>query len=99
MVKARYVDNPHIDKDSYGTRLGSLPENLRRAYMDGDWDIFAGQFFTEFRRERHVIEPFEDKQTLAWFNALPTYCGLDWGYTAPSCVLWGKYHDNTWYIF
>jgi phage terminase large subunit len=26
--------------------------------LDGDWDVFAGQYFTEFRREIHTVEPF-----------------------------------------
>ncbi len=99
-VRSLYTDNPYIDHVSYGQRLASLPDALRRAYMEGDWDIFAGQFFTEFRRDQHVIEPFKDEKTLAWFNALPTYCGLDYGYHPHySAVLWGKFHDGTWYIY
>lgn len=98
-VRALYTDNPHIDAVSYGKRLASMPEHLRRAYMEGDWDIFAGQFFTEFRRDLHVIEPWSDASTWAWFNALPTFCGLDWGYSDPSAVLWAKFWDNTWYIY
>lgn len=43
----------------YVKRLDALPEKERRALKDGDWDIFDGQFFTEFKRDIHVIEPFE----------------------------------------
>lgn len=98
-IRALYTDNPHIDAESYGKRLAGMPEDLRRAYMEGDWDIFAGQFFTEFRRDIHVIEPWADQATWDWFNALPTYCGFDWGYHDPSAVVWGKFWDNTWYIY
>lgn len=43
----------------YKKRLLALPERERKALLLGDWDIFEGQYFTEFSRERHVIEPFE----------------------------------------
>lgn len=97
-VPAKFTDNEHIDK-SYAITLNSLPDNMRRAYMDGDWDVFKGQFFPEFRRDRHVIQPFADMGTVQLFGSLPTICGLDYGYNAPSCVLWAKYHDNTFYVY
>ena len=53
-VKATAKDNPYISA-SYLRSLDSLPEKMRRAFLDGDWDIFEGQFFTEFNREKHVI--------------------------------------------
>ncbi len=43
----------------YITRLDNLPEKERKALKYGDWDIFDGQFFSEFRRDIHVIEPFK----------------------------------------
>ena len=43
----------------YVERLDNLPEKERRALKFGDWDIFDGQFFTEFNRNIHVIPPFE----------------------------------------
>lgn len=99
-IKCLFTDNPHIDHVSYGKRLASLPDDLRRAYMEGDWDVFAGQFFTEFRRSVHVIDPWADEATMQWFNALPGYCGLDYGYSPHfSAILWGKLHDSTWYIY
>lgn len=98
IVKAFYSDNQYIDP-SYAKQLDALPEDKRRAYKEGDWDIFKGQFFTEFRRDVHVVEPFTDEQTLKWFNSLPTFAGVDYGYANPSCVIFGKIHDDTWYIF
>lgn len=43
----------------YQRRLEALPERERKALLYGDWDIFEGQYFTEFNRDKHVIEPFE----------------------------------------
>ena len=43
----------------YRKRLEALPEREKKALLYGDWDIFEGQYFNEFSRERHVIAPFE----------------------------------------
>ena len=39
--------------------LEGLGGNLGRAWREGDWDLFEGQFFNEWRRERHVVYPYE----------------------------------------
>lgn len=57
-VKSLPTDNPHNAK-SYLAELQRLPEKLRRAYWEGNWDIFEGQFFAEWNRDVHVIKPFE----------------------------------------
>lgn len=57
-IQAKAIDNPMISKD-YINALGSLPENMRRALLEGDWDLVEGQFFTEFRRDKHVIKTIE----------------------------------------
>lgn len=46
----------------YVKRLENLPEQDRKALLMGDWDIFDGQFFTEWDRSLHVIPPFEIPQ-------------------------------------
>lgn len=43
---------------AYGKRLEALPENERRALLLGDWNIFDGQYFSEFDAAVHVCEPF-----------------------------------------
>ena len=43
----------------YVRRLDNLPEKERKALKFGDWDIFDGQFFSEFNRQIHVCAPFE----------------------------------------
>ena len=42
----------------YVKRLDALPEKERKALKDGNWDIFDGQYFKDFDRSVHVIEPF-----------------------------------------
>ncbi len=53
-VRATVDDNPHIDQ-GYLMTLESLPEKQRKALREGSWDIFDGQFFTEFDKEKHVV--------------------------------------------
>ncbi len=43
----------------YKERLCALPEREKKALLYGDWDIFDGQYFTEFDRRIHISEPFE----------------------------------------
>jgi phage terminase large subunit len=55
----------------------------KRAWLDGDWDIAAGQFFTTLRREVHVISSFDDSRAVEWFAA------MDYGFTHYTVVLLG----------
>ena len=43
----------------YVERLKKLSEKDKQALLYGNWDIFDGQYFTEWKRDIHVISPFE----------------------------------------
>lgn len=79
-VQAKVQDNKALmDADpAYVKRLQDLPEDKRRAYLDGDWDIFAGQVFNEFRRNLHVLPPLIPRRDLLH------YIWMDWGYADTS---------------
>lgn len=83
-IPARVYDNTVLMEadPEYLTTLESLPEDLRRAHLDGDWDVIEGQFFKEWRRDKHVCEPFTIPAHWKRFRA------MDWGYNDPCCVLW-----------
>lgn len=59
-IQSKVTDNKALMESNpdYIKQLESLPEDLRKAWLDGNWDIFVGQYFPEFRRDIHVIEPF-----------------------------------------
>ena len=60
-IQAGVRDNAALmesDPD-YIHHLESLPYELRRAWLDGDWDVLAGQFFSEWNRAVHVCAPFD----------------------------------------
>ena len=53
-------NKPLNDSDpNYRKRLEALPEKEKKALLYGDWNIFDGQYFTEYDPAIHVIEPFE----------------------------------------
>jgi len=55
-IPARVTDNPiYAGDEHYLKTLRALPLHLRRAFLDGDWDVFAGQYFDRFDYARHVI--------------------------------------------
>lgn len=92
-IQSHVTDNKALLKEQpdYLAQLEALPPKLREAWLYGNWDIFEGQFFEEFKddpehyRDRqwtHVIDPFEvpDSWTI--------YRVLDWGYYRPFAVCW-----------
>lgn len=82
-IPAKLHDNPYLTRDGrYEKMLESLPEVHRRRLLQGDWDVNEGSAFPEFNRGLHVIDQFD----------IPTHWNrvkaIDYGYSAPSCVLW-----------
>src|SRR6266581_393190 len=84
-IRARITDNPIYANDSeYRRTLEALPEHLRRAFLDGDWNVFAGQYFDIFDYGRHTARP-EELRMEAWW---PRWISIDWGFQHPSAVYW-----------
>ncbi|MBR3953686.1 MAG: phage terminase large subunit [Oscillospiraceae bacterium] len=59
-IPATVFENKALMKNDpdYIKRLKNLSEKDRRQLLDGDWDTSDGQYFSEWRRELHVCEPF-----------------------------------------
>jgi hypothetical protein len=68
-VPALASDNPYISQ-SYLDSLKSLPENQRKAYLEGSWEVFEGQYFTEWDPKVHLVEPFEIPFNWAKFRTI-----------------------------
>ena len=60
-IPATVRDNTVLmDNDpAYIRRLENLPEAQREAYLNGNWDIFEGQYFPEFDYKIHTIDPLK----------------------------------------
>ena len=81
-VPARVDDNA-FNNPEYRKVLEGLTGWQKRAWLEGDWDIAAGQYFTTFRREVHVVEDFDDTRAREWWMA------LDYGYAHYTVCLLG----------
>lgn len=60
-IQALVTDN-HVLMEAqpeYVKELEKLPPKLRKAWLEGDWDIFEGQFFEDFRTEPDVMAAHE----------------------------------------
>lgn len=71
----------------YIRQLQALPPMLRRAWLEGDWNVFAGQFFCEFNHKIHVCKPFALPQN--WHKSAAIDYGLDM-----LAVLWFAVDEN-----
>lgn len=74
-IPATVRDNAFVNAE-YRATLEGLTGWQRRAWLDGDWDIAAGQFFTTFSRTHHVLaEPIPIPES--W----RVWLGFDYGWT------------------
>ena len=87
-IPARVTDNGALlaRQPEYIRQLEALPPKLRAAWLEGRWDVLAGQVFQEFtddpahyadRRWTHVIRPFDIPRE---WNVYRSY---DFGYAKP----------------
>jgi hypothetical protein len=83
-IPSKITDNNTLMENDpdYLKRLENLPDHLRRALLEGDWDVFGGQYFDEWRRERHVVKPFALPQG-QWYK----FYAFDWGYNKPWALI------------
>lgn len=94
-IPSKVKDNKYLlesDPD-YIDRLEMLPENERKALLDGDWDLYEGQYYPEFKKTIHVVKPFE----------IPNYWkrvrSLDYGLDMTACIWWAIAPDSREYAY
>tara|TARA_R100000655_G_scaffold39044_1_gene74117 strand:- start:860 stop:2221 length:1362 start_codon:yes stop_codon:yes gene_type:complete len=89
-IPSKIHDNPKLMQEDpgYFEMLKGLPDELRRAWLDGDWDVYYGQYFSQWRYDIHVCEPFHIPSN--WYR----YRGIDYGYKAPFAVTWFAVDPN-----
>ncbi len=56
-IPATVYQNKAMNRDYAGDLEASLVGWQRKAWLEGDWDIGAGQFFTTWNYDKHVIKP------------------------------------------
>jgi len=92
-IQSLVTDNKVLmeKQPDYIKQLEALPPKLRKAWLEGDWDVFEGQFFEEFRddpdhyedrRWTHVVKPFKPDRGWTIIRS------FDWGYNKPFSLAW-----------
>lgn len=85
-IPATMDDNPVLMENDpdYVNQIDALKAtdvDLWKAWRHGSWDVFAGQFFKEFRRGFHTVKPFLPRKDIVKVGK------IDWGFTAPFVFL------------
>ena len=97
-VRSRVTDNYALMKSNpdYIHQLEALPTKLRKAWLEGDFDIFEGQYFEEFTLRpslEHIQQTGLDEQTLKerhlWTHVIPPLDSIPQGYPIFRAFDWG----------
>ncbi len=76
----------------YKDRLYALPDRERRALLYGDWNIFEGQYFTEFS-DKNIIAPFDIPE--GWRK----YRTIDYGLDRLACLWIAVSPEGDFYLY
>jgi hypothetical protein len=94
-IQSKLDDNRVLVENDpkYAARLRSIQDPiLRRAWLDGDWDVYIGQAFNI--SARHVVKPMPIPAHV------PVYMTFDWGFGKPfSLMWWWVDHEDRLYGF
>jgi hypothetical protein len=91
-IPARVADNPKLSEADpyYEARLHLVgSEETVKAWLEGDWSIVEGAFFTEFSEAKHCIPPVALPST--WTR----FVSADWGSAKPFAVGWFAVSDGS----
>jgi len=86
--------NHYLAPGWFDNWIDTIPEDMRETRQLGIFASKRGQVFKEWRKNIHVIEPFEIPYD--WRKIR----GIDFGYHNHFCCLWGaRDPDGVWYIY
>lgn len=94
-LPATVYDNPYIMRydPGYIRRLMQLDEKWRKALLEGNWEVFAGQYFHMWDPDVHV---FRDMPIPHWWKR---FRSLDYGLDCTACYWWAIAQDGRAYIY
>lgn len=94
-IPSKIDDNLFLMKSDpeYKKRLLALPESQKKALLYGDWNIFEGQYFTEFDYEKHTCNPFPIPKE--WRK----YRTIDYGLDRLACLWVAVDSDRNVYVY
>jgi phage terminase large subunit len=92
-VRSLPTDNPHLAESYINEELASQPESVRKAWLEGSWDLFEGQRF-HINPAVHVCRPFDLGPRVRY------YASIDYGFDNPFALgIYGvlpKEEGQTW---
>ena len=93
-IPARVYDNEALlsANPGYLSQLKALPTRLRDAWLYGKWDVFEGQFFSEFNEEIHVCDAAVIPNNTQHFIA------FDYGFDMLALLLCSRDDDGRIYV-
>ena len=91
-IQAKASDNPHLTSAYYDS-LKTLPPDMARAFAEGDWNLFAGQYFDIWNEKEHVIQVVDIKP---WW---PRWISMDWGFAHPTSIHWHTQDGDQTYTY
>ena len=83
-IQSFLSDNRYLVENDpeYVASLSAIQDpQLRKAWLEGDWDVFIGQAFN-FTEDYHIIPACDPPR------GAPIYMTFDWGYGKPFSVGW-----------
>jgi len=94
LITASTLQNRHNLPEDYVKGLLAMPKEYVKRFVEGSFDVFAGQIFDEFNPHIHVIPPFQIPNTWERFRM------IDHGQNNPTACLWGAVDfDGNIYIY
>ena len=88
-IPAKVKDNFALTENDpdYEKRLRATGDkNLTDMLLEGKWDVMEGQFFTEFSRAVHVVEPFD----FTSYKNVSLYRSIDYGLDMLACYWYAE---------
>ncbi len=97
-LPAVIYDNPKLLKNDPGyiRRLESQGDRDKKALLYGEWDLFDGQFFDNFKPEIHVVPPLFTKDKIP--NDWEFYVAMDYGLDMLAAYVVGVAPGNKIYV-
>lgn len=91
-IPATFKDNNMLNPE-YVSVLNRLTGWKLKAWRDGDWDVMAGQFFSNWRRDEIVRDLGEP------LRSNPIWAAMDYGFNHPTVVYPATTFDGLIYVF
>lgn len=95
-IPSRVTDNKLLllNDPQYLVRLKqSGSEALVKAWLDGNWDLIDGVYFSEWDEETHILPQ-------SFLANIPKralrFMSMDWGFAKPFSIGWYAVSDGTW---